>query len=85
MQSVVAIQKHQDLTKVEEVAAEVAGLDKQLRAAEQAAAAINAREGLLGRAPTDYGQVKQLAELFSPFQQFWSTAASWKVCVRVWA
>jgi hypothetical protein len=76
---VVGVQKHQDMAKVEEVAAEVAALDRQLRAAERQAAQINTREGLLGRPVTDFGQVKQLADLFEPFQQFWSTAAGWKV------
>jgi hypothetical protein len=76
------VQKHQDVAKVAGVAAEVAALDRQLRAADKQAAQINTREGLLGRPVTDYSQLRELSDLFDPFQQFWSTAAGWQVRCR---
>jgi hypothetical protein len=67
------------MAKVDEIAAQVAALDQQLRAASKQAAHINTRESLLGRPITDYSQVKQLTDVFDPFLQFWTTAAAWKV------
>jgi len=74
-----AVQNQNDMSKVDEIAAQVAALHTQLRAASKEAAQINTRESLLGRPITDYSHVKQLADTFDPFLQFWSTAAAWKV------
>lgn len=71
------------MSKVDTVAKLVSGLDQQLRAAEKEATQINAREGLLGKPITDYSQIKQLSDMFDPFQQFWSAAGSWKVVAFV--
>lgn len=79
MQALMAVQNQHDMAKVDEIAAQVSALDNQLRSASKEAAQINTREGLLGRPITDYSQVKQLQDLFDPFLQFWTTAASWKV------
>jgi hypothetical protein len=79
MQALMAVQNQHDMAKVVEIAAQVSALDSQLRSASKEAAQINTREGLLGRPITDYSQVKQLQDLFDPFLQFWTTAASWKV------
>lgn len=78
-QALMAVQNQHDMAKVAEIAAQVSVLDGQLRAASKEAAQINTREGLLGRPITDYSQVKQLLDMFDPFQQFWTTSASWKV------
>eukprot|EP00882_Tetradesmus_deserticola_P030997 GHRQ01035031.1.p1 GENE.GHRQ01035031.1~~GHRQ01035031.1.p1 ORF type:complete len:225 (+),score=128.54 GHRQ01035031.1:132-806(+) len=77
--SLTAAQQHADVSKVDTVAKLVADLEQQLHAAEKEAATLNAREGLLGRSATDYSQIKQLAEVFDPYLQFWSTAGAWKV------
>lgn len=79
LQSLMAVQNQNDMSKVDEIAAQVAALNTQLRAASKEAAQISTRESLLGRPITDYSQVKQLADTFDPFLQFWSTAAAWKV------
>lgn len=78
-QALTAAQQHADLAKVSTVAGVVSALDQQLRAAESEAAQLNAREGLLGRTVTDYSNIKQLADVFDPFLQFWTAAATWKV------
>lgn len=77
-----AVQNQHDMFKAEEVAAHVAALEQQLQAATKEAAQINTRESLLGRAITDYSQVKQLMDMFDPFLQFWTTAAAWKVSLK---
>lgn len=74
-----SVQNQHDMAKVVKIAAQVSALDQQLCAASKEAAQINTRESLLGRPVTDYGQVKQLAEIFDPFVQFWTTAAAWRV------
>jgi hypothetical protein len=79
LQSLAAAQQHSDVSKVDAVAKLVADLEQQLRAADKEAAVLNAREGLLGRAATDYSQLKQLSDVFDPYLQFWSTAGAWKV------
>lgn len=79
VQSLAAAQQHSDVSRVDTVSKLVADLEQQLRAAEKEAALLNAREGLLGRAATDYSQIKQLSDVFDPFLQFWSTAGAWKV------
>ncbi|KAF8071068.1 Dnah1 [Scenedesmus sp. PABB004] len=76
-----AAQLQTDLANVDSVAASVASLDAQLRAAEREAAQLNAREGLLGRPATDYSQLRGLADVFDPFVQFWSAVGAWKVRV----
>lgn len=79
LQAVTTVQTLQDLSKVQEVAAQAAALDQQLRAATKEALQINTREKLLGHPVTDYSQTKQLADMFEPFLQFWTTAAAWQV------
>lgn len=79
LQALTAAQQHTDLAKVDTVAGTVSTLDQQLRAAEKEAAQLNAREALLGKPVSDYSNIKQLADVFDPFLQFWSTAATWKV------
>ncbi|KAF6265909.1 dynein heavy chain 2 [Scenedesmus sp. NREL 46B-D3] len=82
--SLAAAQQHSDVSKVDTVAKVVADLEQQLRAAEKEAAVLNAREGLLGRAATDYSQIKQLSDVFDPYLQFWSTAGTWKANQKAW-
>jgi hypothetical protein len=79
LQAIMSVQNQHDMAKVVEIAAQVSALDQQLCAASKEAAQINTRENLLGRPVTDYGQVKQLADIFDPFVQFWTTAAAWRV------
>ncbi|WIA11828.1 hypothetical protein OEZ85_011917 [Tetradesmus obliquus] len=82
--SLAAAQQHSDVSRVDTVSKLVADLEQQLRAAEKEAALLNAREGLLGRAATDYSQIKQLSDVFEPFLQFWSTAGAWKANQKAW-
>ncbi|WIA31960.1 hypothetical protein OEZ86_002815 [Tetradesmus obliquus] len=82
--SLAAAQQHSDVSRVDTVSKLVADLEQQLRAAEKEAALLNARDGLLGRAATDYSQIKQLSDVFDPFLQFWSTAGAWKANQKAW-
>eukprot|EP00879_Flechtneria_rotunda_P025821 GHRR01027470.1.p1 GENE.GHRR01027470.1~~GHRR01027470.1.p1 ORF type:complete len:267 (+),score=120.11 GHRR01027470.1:1103-1903(+) len=72
-------QAHVDVAKVDVVAAEVAAVDKQLRAVQREALQLNTRQALLGQPLTDYSHIKMLIDMFDPFIQFWTAAASWKV------
>lgn len=60
---------------------QVSGLAARLKQAEKDAALYNSREALFGKPTTDYNEVKKLWESFEPYQQFWSIAAAWKVCM----
>ena len=79
MQALAAAQQHSDLAKVDTVAGIVSSLDQQLKATQKEAEQLNAREGLLGKPLTDYSNIKQLADQFDPFIQFWTATATWKV------
>eukprot|EP00878_Enallax_costatus_P035259 GHUV01039273.1.p1 GENE.GHUV01039273.1~~GHUV01039273.1.p1 ORF type:complete len:113 (-),score=34.02 GHUV01039273.1:7-345(-) len=80
MQALTAAQQHSNLAKVDIVAGIVSSLDQQLKATQKEAEQLNAREGLLGKPMTDYRNIKQLADQFDPFIQFWTATATWKVC-----
>lgn len=77
-----------DMQQIDAVAADVRKLEAQLRAAERQAQTFNSREGVLGRPLTDYSFLKQLADSFDPYMQFWATAADWQVgttgCTHMW-
>jgi dynein heavy chain len=78
-QAVAAVAQRSDMQQLDAVAADVRKLEAQLRAAERQAQTFNSREGVLGRSPTDYSFLKQLADSFDPYMQFWATAADWQV------
>ena len=80
-QALNGVSQHSDISKTEPIAAEVHKFEVQLRAAEKEAQQYNTREGLLGKPLTDYTSLKQLSESFEPYNQFWSTAAEWKVSI----
>eukprot|EP00879_Flechtneria_rotunda_P026761 GHRR01028584.1.p1 GENE.GHRR01028584.1~~GHRR01028584.1.p1 ORF type:complete len:438 (+),score=166.84 GHRR01028584.1:818-2131(+) len=77
-------QAHVDVAKVDVVAAEVAAVDKQLRAVQREALQLNTRQALLGQPLTDYSHIKMLIDMFDPFIQFWTAAASWKANYTTW-
>eukprot|EP00878_Enallax_costatus_P016966 GHUV01017809.1.p1 GENE.GHUV01017809.1~~GHUV01017809.1.p1 ORF type:complete len:1283 (+),score=439.89 GHUV01017809.1:87-3935(+) len=79
-----AAQQHSNLAKVDIVAGIVSSLDQQLKATQKEAEQLNAREGLLGKPMTDYRNIKQLADQFDPFIQFWTATATWKNNHKSW-
>lgn len=77
-------QRHTDLLRVREAAAEVQRLQEQIKACEAKRQQFNAREALFALPITDYGKVAKIANTFEPYAALWSTTASWLSSHQEW-
>lgn len=69
--------KHSDLGRVHEVAAEVKHLLKELKKCEEDAKLANSREGLFGKQASEYDSIGVITKEFDPYAQLWNTASDW--------
>lgn len=63
------------------IVADALGLEERLKAADRDAGLYNSRESLLQLPISDYSGLRGIIEAFEPHLSFWTTAATWKVCV----
>nr|KAJ3421411.1 Dynein heavy chain 1, axonemal [Polyrhizophydium stewartii] len=69
--------KHSDLSRIQEIVAEVNKITNELKDAQALTTLFNSRERLFNLEPTKYEEVSQLARDFEPYKSLWLTCSDW--------
>lgn len=76
--------KHNDLSRVGEVAHEVKILQKQIKEYQDRAKDFNSKEILFGMDVSEYKQLNNISKNFAPFANLWLTANDWLNWQEAW-
>ena len=83
-QLVSTFDQYQDETNYEEIAAQAKTIMARLNASYEQAKKYNQQEGLTGEEETNYDQVKQTVNDFTPFFELWTTVETWNISHKQW-
>ncbi|KNC54636.1 dynein heavy chain 2 [Thecamonas trahens ATCC 50062] len=82
--AVASLTKYTKLDEVDDAAADVAKLEKQIAYALDKVQLFHSREVLFERELTDYDEVSGVVKQFEPYQKLWTTTASWLEWHQSW-
>ncbi|CBJ31041.1 dynein heavy chain [Ectocarpus siliculosus] len=81
---VAGLEQHEDLALVDRVSKLVGEIAGRISDAENKSRLFQSREGLFGRAPTEYDQILRVRKAVEPYVNLWTTAKEWTLSYEAW-
>lgn len=84
MQEVDSLHQFTDVSRLDQVAAHVRRIKKDLQECDEEARKFNSREGLFGKDMTEYSALSELQKAFEPYCDLWENTDNWVKWQKKW-
>jgi dynein heavy chain, axonemal len=84
LQEVESLHQFTDLSRIDQVAAHIRRIKKDLAECDEEARRFNSRESLFGKEITEYSQLTDVQKAFEPYCDLWENADNWTKGSKKW-